>query len=136
MTPKVIVRLGALLAAAGLMLQPGFGQGTIRERDDRTTDGRRRASGRPRAAAEPLPATAPGSHRFPRHADRPSRRSSSNNSSSSRCSSHLLSGRVMMEDGTPAAESVVIERVCSGDRTSGRLHRQQGLFFHPVGRAE
>ena len=35
----------------------------------------------------------------------------------------FLSGKVVMEDGTPPPDAVIIERVCGGERTSRRRTR-------------
>src|SRR5207253_2792182 len=46
----------------------------------------------------------------------------------------FLSGRVLLEDGTPPTETVVIERVCNGQPHSEGYADSKGYFGIEVGR--
>ena len=46
----------------------------------------------------------------------------------------FISGKVMLEDGTPPQESVVIERVCNGNARPEGYTDSKGRFSFEVGR--
>src|SRR5690349_10074109 len=99
MSPTVIVRFGALVAAAGLM----FGQG--RGSTSTTTAPTGGTSGTSTGTA---PTTTPSPSRTPSTTPNPQQTTQQPQMQQP----IFLSGRVQMEDGSPAS-NVVIERVCS-----------------------
>jgi lipoprotein NlpI len=127
MTPTIIVRFGALLAAAGLMLQPGFGQG----RQGGGTSGTTSGGG---AGAPAGPTTGGGSTTgaSPRQPSIPSINQPQQQQQQQMQQPIFLSGRVMMEDGTPAA-NVVIQRVCSGSAKGEGYTDNRGYFSIQLG---
>jgi tetratricopeptide (TPR) repeat protein len=124
MTPTNIVRFGALLAAAGLMVQPGFGQG------------RGQTTAPPGGGAGPT-TTAPttGTPSTPTRPTitQPQQPSQQQQQQQQQMQQPIfISGRVLMEDGTPAT-NVVIERVCSGSAKGEGYTDSRGYFSIQLG---
>ena len=122
MTPTVIVRFGALVAAAGLMVQPGFGQGR----------------GQTTAPVGGTPTTTTPTTGTPSTPTRPTIPNPQQQTPQQQQQQQqmqqpiFISGRVMMEDGTPAT-NVVIERVCSGSAKGEGYTDSRGYFSIQLG---
>jgi tetratricopeptide (TPR) repeat protein len=121
MSPTVIVRFGALVVvSAGVILGQGRGStGTTAP----TTGG---GTGTPTTGSTPT-TTTPGRTNIPtttnpQQTQQPERMQQP----------IFISGRVMLEDGTPAA-NVVIERVCSGSPHSEGYTDSKGYFSIQLG---
>ena len=135
MTPTVIVRFGALLAAAGLMLQPGFGQGTTQGAgtSGTTTGAGGAAGGTTTGGGGPTTGNSPRQPSIP-SVNQPSQQQTQQQQQQQQQMQQpiFLSGRVMMEDGTPAA-NVVIQRVCSGSSKGEGYTDSRGYFSIQLG---
>src|SRR5581483_11679237 len=107
MSPRRMLRVSAFVTAAGLLIQPGFAQGrgggagggggTTTGGGGTTTGGGVGTPTTPTIPTRP-PTTTP----------------STNPTQTQQTQPIFISGRVLLEDGNPPSESVVIERVCSG----------------------
>lgn len=131
MTPTLIVRLGALVAAAGLMVQPGFGQGTGQGAGTTTPT----TGGAGSTTAPSTGTTTPGNTTRPTiPSTTPSQQQTQQQQQQQQQMQQpiFLSGRVMMEDGTPAANAV-IQRVCSGSPRSEGYTDSRGYFSIQLG---
>jgi tetratricopeptide (TPR) repeat protein len=121
MSPTVIVRFGALaVVSAGVMLGQGRGStGTTTPTTGGTagapTTGSAPTTNTPSRTTTPTP-TNPQQSQQPERMQQPI----------------FLSGRVMLEDGTPAG-NVVIERVCSGSPHSEGYTDSRGYFSIQLG---
>jgi len=104
---------------SGLALQPGFGQG----RGGTTTGGTSGTSG--------AGATAPTTGTAPSRTPTPTTTQPTQGQTPQQ--PIFLSGRVMLEDGSPPAESVVIERVCSGQAHAEGYTDSKGYFAIQLG---
>src|SRR4051812_35977170 len=107
MSPQGLIRLGTIVTAAGLMLQPGFGQGR-----GSTAGGTGSTGAGGAGAGSGTTTTSPG----PTTTTRPTTTTTTPTQPTPTQPAQpiFLSGRVMLEDGEPPSESVIIERVCSG----------------------
>jgi tetratricopeptide (TPR) repeat protein len=119
MSPRVFVRVSTFVLMSGLALQPSFGQG----RGGTTSGGTSGTSGA--GATAPTTGTAPS--RTPAPSTTPPTQQQNPQQPI------FLSGRVMMEDGAPPTESVVIERVCSGQPHAEGYTDSKGYFTIQLG---
>src|SRR4051794_27349900 len=122
MSPTVIVRFGALVAATGLM----FGQG--RSGQTGTTAPPAGGAGGSTTTGPPTPRTTPTTP--PTVPNQPTQ--TQQQQPQSLPQPIFISGRVMMEDGAPAP-NVVIERVCSGSPHSEGYTDSRGYFSIQLG---
>jgi tetratricopeptide (TPR) repeat protein len=123
MAPQVIFRV-SIVAAAGLMLQPIFAQG--RGGGGTTAGGGGAGVGAGSTTTTP---TAPTTTRPPTSTT-PTNPNTAPNTPQTPI---FISGRVLMEDGNPPPESVVIERVCSGSPHSEGYTDSRGYFSIQLG---
>src|SRR3954447_16659010 len=126
MTPHVMFRLGTVVAAAGLMLQPAFGQGRGGSVGGSTTGG---AGAGASGAGTNAPTTTPSPSRTPTNPSTTQPGTQQNLPQTP----IFISGRVMLEDGTAPTESAVIERVCSGSPHSEGYTDSRGYFSIQLG---
>ena len=125
MSPFYTVRTIALAAAAALMFQPAFGQGTQAPQPTTTTP--------PAAGNIPGGTPAPGRTTTPRTQD-PTQQSPTNTPWPEIQRPIFISGKVVVDDGTPPPESVVIERVCNGVQRPEGYTDSKGRFQFELGR--
>src|SRR5450432_3134322 len=118
MRPTVYVRV-ITIAAAGMLLQPVYSQGRGGVAPPSTgapstgAPSTGTTTGRP---TSPVPTT-----------------TSPNNTSPSLPQPIYVSGRVMIDDGTPLPEAVVIQRVCSGAAHAEGYTDSKGFFGLELG---
>jgi len=123
------VRAITLVAAAGVLLQAGFGQGRGGAAPP--------AGGGSTSGATGVGTPSTGSTNTP-STGIPNIPGNNNPSSTGTQPSGLprpipISGKVMLEDGTAPAESVVIERVCGGSVHAEAYTDSKGYFFFQLG---
>jgi len=126
MSPRRMLRVSAFVTAAGLLIQPGFAQGrgggagggggTTTGGGGTTTGGGVGTPTTPTIPTRP-PTTTP----------------STNPTQTQQTQPIFISGRVLLEDGNPPSESVVIERVCSGSPHSEGYTDSRGYFSIQLG---
>ena len=119
MSPRIWVRVVTIAGVVFALLQPAFtqtrGSGT-------TTTGTTTGSG----STGTLPTTNTGTTNSPTN-------STTNPSGSVALPTIMLSGRVMIEDGTAPSDSVVIERVCNGSPHAEGYTDTRGYFIIQLG---
>jgi tetratricopeptide (TPR) repeat protein len=118
MSLQTLIRLGSVVTAAGLLLQPAFPQnkGTGTSTGGSTTGSTTTTTTAPTTRPTlPAPTTTPSTQ------------------STQPPQTIFLSGRVMLEDGSAPTESVVIERVCSGSPHSEGYTDSKGYFSIRLG---
>jgi tetratricopeptide (TPR) repeat protein len=125
MSPRNVVRVSTFLVASGLCVQAAFAQG-------------RGAPAAPPAGGSSTGAAGAGSTASPTRGtptNIPSTPSNTNPQQQQPTISQpiFLSGRVLMEDGTPPTQSVVIERVCNGQPHSEGYTDSKGYFGIQLG---
>jgi tetratricopeptide (TPR) repeat protein len=118
MAPQVFV--STIVVLAGLSFQPAFGQG----RGGGTTPGG--TSGTAGAGASTTPGTT--TTRPPATTTNPPTQQQQGPQQPI-----FLSGRVLLEDGSPPSESVIIERVCSGQPHAEGYTDSKGYFAIQLG---
>src|ERR1017187_7984323 len=127
MSPRIRVRLITIAAIALALLQPAFtqtkGSGTPGTGTTTGTTGTTTGLGTTTTRGYP-----PGG-------DPNSTTNSTTNSSAGTLAAPpiMLSGRVMLEDGTAPTDSVVIERVCNGSARAEGYTDTHGYFVLQVG---
>ncbi len=124
MSPHVMVRFSLFVAATGLMMQPAFGQRGGGAGATTTGGG----AGAGASTTTGSTTTAPTTTRPPTTTTPPP----ANNQTTPQ-QPIFVSGRVLLEDGTPPTESVVIERVCSGAPHSEGYTDSRGYFSIQLG---
>jgi tetratricopeptide (TPR) repeat protein len=126
MAPQGIVRFGSFVAIAGLMLQPAFSQGRGSGASTPTTGS---SGGGVGSGSTPgTTTTGPTTTRPPVNTP-----TQPGNTQTTPQTPIFISGRVLLEDGTPPTESVVIERVCSGSPHSEGYTDSRGYFSIQLG---
>ena len=126
MAPQGTVRFGSLIAVAALMFQPAFGQGRGSGASNPTTG----SSGGGIGAGSTPGATTTGPTTTRPPINNPTQ---PGNTQTTPQTPIFISGRVLLEDGTPPTESVVIERVCSGSPHSEGYTDSRGYFSIQLG---
>jgi len=119
MSLQTLIRFGSVVTAAGLLLQPAFTQ--TKGTTGTSTGGSTSSAG----ATTTTPTTRPT-------LPTPTPTTPSQNTTQPP-QTIFLSGRVLLEDGTPPTESVVIERVCSGSPHSEGYTDSKGYFSIRLG---
>jgi Flp pilus assembly protein TadD len=125
MSPRIGVRVVTVIAAGGLLLLPGFGQG--------------RGGAAPPAggSASGSGSTGTGSTgpvvKTPTIPINPSTNPTTTPQPNTLPQPVYVSGRVMMEDGTPPGETVTIERVCGGNPRAEGYTDSHGYFGIQLG---
>jgi len=122
MAPRTLVRAITLVAAAGVLLQQGFGQG----RGAAPPAGGGGTSGTIGTGTPSIGTTTAPSTSIPTN---PGNNPSSTTNLPGVPQPIPISGRVMLEDGTAPTESVVIERVCGGSTRAEGYTDSKGYFF-------
>lgn len=120
MVPRV-VRVITLVAVAGFLAPQGFGQGrggAPPAGGGASTGGA--ATGTPTTGTTPTPTSIPNV---------PGTNPNTNTAPTTLPQPIPISGRVMLEDGTPPTEPVVIERVCGGLTHGEGYTDSKGYFF-------
>jgi tetratricopeptide (TPR) repeat protein len=123
MAPQNFIRIGTFVTAAGLILQPAFGQGrgtTTGSTGAGSTTGAGATTTAPSPTTTTRPTTTPTQPTTTTQPTQPAQ-------------PIFISGRVMLEDGAPPSESVVIERVCSGAPHSEGYTDSKGYFSIRLG---
>jgi len=129
-----LFRLGTFVAAAGLLLQPAFSQGRgggagAGAGGGGDTSGGGAGAGGGVGAPTTGNTPSPGTTRIPTTPNP----TTQNPTQSAPQQPIFISGRVLLEDGTPPTESVVIERVCSGSAHSEGYTDSKGYFSIQLG---
>jgi tetratricopeptide (TPR) repeat protein len=129
MAPKTIVRAITFVAAAGLLLPPGFSQGRGGTTPSAPAGGG--TTGTTGAGAGTPTTTSPGR-------TTPTSPTSPNNTNTQQQPAMtqpiFISGRVMMEDGTAPSEPATIERVCGSSTRAEGYTDSKGYFSIELGR--
>ena len=127
MFPNVYVRV-ITVAAAACLLQPGLlEQGFGQNRGGVTPP----ATSTPGGTTGTTIPTTPNPGRTPTTV--PENTNNQNNSTASLPQPIFVTGRVMIDDGTPLPNSVVIERVCGGSRHAEGYTDSKGFFGIELG---
>jgi len=129
MAPRIGVRVISIVAAGGLLLQPGFGQarGGASPPSGGTSTGSSGSTGTGSTGTGvkgPLPTTptTPTNPTTPQPGTLPQ--------------TIYISGRVLMEDGNPPTDSVTIERVCGGSLHAEGYTDTRGYFGITLGQTQ
>lgn len=130
MSPQSLSRFGVIITAAGLVLQPGFGQG----RGATSGAGAGSSSGAGATTTAPGGSTGVGTTT----STRPTLPSTTQPQQQPQTMPQpmqpiFLTGRVMLEDGSAPTETVVIERVCSSSPHSEGYTDSKGYFSIRLG---
>ena len=133
MAPKIWVRAITAAAAVGLLIPCGLtGQGRGAATTPPTTG---TGNGLPAPRQGPPTPVRQGAPRQP-STTQPDQHRRSTPTGVNIPQPIFLSGRVMMEDGTPPPDPVVIETVCNGVAALRRLHGYERVLLDRAGRAQ
>ena len=122
MAPHVFVRVSTFVVLAGVVLTPAFGQA---RGGGGTSSGGTAGTG---AGTAPSTTTGTSTTRQPTNTTNPTTQQPQGPQQPI-----FLSGRVLLEDGSPPTESVVIERVCSGQSHAEGYTDSKGYFAIQLG---
>jgi TolA-binding protein len=127
MAPRIGVRVMTMVAAGGLLLQPGFGQGRggAAPPSGGTSTGGSTGTGSIGTGTKPSIPTTPTTPTNP-----------TTPQPSTVPQPIYISGRVLLEDGNPPVESVTIERVCGGSAHAEGYTDSKGYFGIQLGQAQ
>lgn len=132
MASRTYVRVMTMVAAAGLTLQPAFSQ----SKGGGTTTPPTTGSGSVPGNTGSVPGGTTGTTSIPGRTTIPSTTTTPSTNTTPQptvVQPMYVTGRVMMEDGTPPPESVVIELVCNGSPHAAGYADNKGYFGMDLG---